>query len=174
LGIKKIAIIGPESTGKSALAKALAKKYTTIWVPEIAREYLKNLKRPYSQSDVENIARLQIVEEDRMLTFANNVLFCDTNLIVIKIWMENAYGFCPDWILESIQTRHYDFYLLPDIDLEWQPDPLREHPDKRIFFKNWYIKELTHIQANYSIISGKGRSRLEAAIQGIEANFGKF
>ena len=166
--IKKIAIVGPESTGKSALAQALADTYNTVWVPEIARTYLENLNRPYTQTDVETIARLQLEEEDKMLSKAKGALFCDTTLMVVKVWMENAFGSCPAWILESIQSRYYHFYLLPDIDLPWQPDPLREHPDKREFFKEWYIKELNSVHANYAIISGNGQSRVESAIQAIE------
>jgi nicotinamide riboside kinase len=37
--IKKIAVVGPESTGKSTMSAYLAKHYDTIWVPEFARGY---------------------------------------------------------------------------------------------------------------------------------------
>ncbi len=171
LPIKKIAIVGPEYTGKSLLAAALAENFETVWVPEIARSYLENLNRPYNQSDVEIIARLQIEEEDRMITTANQILFCDTTLLVIKVWMENAYGFCPAWILESIKSRHYDLFLLPDIDLEWQPDPLREHPNAREYFKELYIKELIDLQANYKIISGKGLARTLNGAKAVKFHF---
>ena len=169
--VKKIAIVGPESTGKSALAQALAEKYKTVWVPEIARSYLENLNRPYNQTDVEIIARLQIEEEDRMMAAANQFLFCDTTLLVIKVWMENAYGSCPKWILESFKTRYYDLFLLPDIDLEWQPDPLREHPNAREYFKKLYIKELIDLQANYKIISGNGLARTLNGVKAVKSNF---
>jgi len=171
LSFKKIAIVGPESTGKSDLAQALAYHYNTVWVPEVARSYLENLKAPYSQRDVEEIARLQLVEEDKMEMRANNFLFCDTNLLVIKIWMQNAYGNCPEWILNELKTRHYDLILMPDIDLPWAPDPLREHPEKREFFKEWYLEELKTLDSDFHLVSGFGIERLNNAISAIEVHF---
>lgn len=161
--LKKIAIVGPESTGKSALAQSLAAHYKTEWVPEVAREFLEKLNRKYNAADIEEIARLQLEMEDVKARSANEILFCDTTLLVIKIWMENAFGKCPDWILTSIKSRKYDLFLLMDIDLEWQPDPLREHPDKRQFFKDWYYRELVEIGANWDWVNGLGEDRLTNA-----------
>lgn len=162
--MKKIAIVGPESTGKSALAQALAEYYQTDWVPEVARTYLENLGRGYSAIDVEEIAHLQLTAEEKMEKNVSGILFFDTTLLVIKIWMMNAYGQCPDWIVKSVESRHYDLYLLCDIDLPWKPDPLREHPNHREFFRNWYERELNLMNANYKWVSGIGEIRLENAI----------
>jgi nicotinamide riboside kinase len=119
------------------------------------------LNRPYNREDVERIARLQVEEEEKKEKEANEILFCDTTLLVVKIWMENAFGSCPDWILESVEIRKYDLYLLPDIDLPWQPDPLREHPNQREFFLNWYVRELNRMKVNWKLISGNGIFRLK-------------
>jgi len=167
----KIAIVGPESTGKSELAKDLAAHFETTWVPEVARTFLHTLNRPYNREDVERIARLQVEEEEKKEKEANEILFCDTTLLVVKIWMENAFGSCPDWILESVEIRKYDLYLLPDIDLPWQPDPLREHPNQREFFLNWYVRELNRMKVNWKLISGNGIFRLKAAIHQVESAF---
>ncbi|MCD4681228.1 MAG: ATP-binding protein, partial [Bacteroidales bacterium] len=86
--IKRIAITGPESTGKSQLAKKLAEHYNTVWVPEFAREYLNIINRPYGQADILDIAKGQVESEDRLANFAKKILFCDTEAIVTKIWSE--------------------------------------------------------------------------------------
>lgn len=167
----KVAIVGPESTGKSELAKQLADHYKTEWVQEMARPYLEKQSRPYQMQDVEKIARLQLEEEDRQVKSAGSILICDTTLLVIKIWMQNSFNDCPGWIIDSVQSRPYDIFLLTDIDLTWEPDPLREHPNQRQFFKDWYIEELNQLGANWRLISGIGFARFQNAIQAIEINF---
>jgi len=90
--IKKIAITGPESTGKSELAKKLAKHYNTVWVPEFSREYIDNINRPYDYDDIIEIAKGQLNREKEAEKKANKFLFCDTELIVAKIWSEFKYS----------------------------------------------------------------------------------
>lgn len=76
--IKKIAITGPESTGKSLLAEQLARYYNTVYVPEYAREYIDNLNKPYNFDDILKIAKAQLKNEKLLETKANKILFCDT------------------------------------------------------------------------------------------------
>jgi NadR type nicotinamide-nucleotide adenylyltransferase len=164
----KIAITGPESTGKSTLACTLADHYQTLWVPEYAREYLDKLNRPYTFNDVEKIAREQIALEDKLRSEEKKVLICDTELIVIKIWMEYKYQLVPDWIVSEIKNRKYDVYLLCNIDIPWEPDPLRENPELREFFFNWFKKEINEIKGNYIIISGNQQQRTQIATNAID------
>ncbi|MFW5872398.1 MAG: AAA family ATPase, partial [bacterium] len=103
----KIAIVGPESTGKSTLSKQLALYFKTAWVPEYARDYLNKLGRPYKQSDLLLIAQEQIALEEKAAA-NHEMVFCDTNLLVIKIWSEFKYQSCHPWILKSIKERKYD------------------------------------------------------------------
>jgi NadR type nicotinamide-nucleotide adenylyltransferase len=163
----RIAVVGPESTGKSTLAGQLAAKYHTVWVPEYAREYIDNLKRPYSVYDIESIARGQIDTEERAVPSAKSLLICDTNLIVVQIWFEHAYGYCPEWIRRSNRERKYHLHLLTDIDIPWEPDPQREHPLLREYLFNRYKCLLDELFTPYVIISGKENQRLNRAIQGI-------
>ena len=166
--IKKIAIVGPESTGKSDLSRALAKHFNTVWVPEYARRYIDNLNRPYEKNDLFKIAIGQIQAEDQLEQKADKFLFCDTNLWVIKIWSEHKYGNCADWILKELKDRFYDLHLLTYIDLPWQDDPQREHPTLRQYFFDVYKNELDSAGINYKIISGLGHERIENAISAIE------
>jgi NadR type nicotinamide-nucleotide adenylyltransferase len=167
----KIAVTGPESTGKSTLASELATHYHTDWVPEYARDYLNKIDHPYTFDDVEKIAAGQIAREDKLASNPNKYLFCDTELIVIKIWMEYKYHKVPGWILQEIKSRQYDILFLCDIDIPWEPDPLRENPDLRRFFLDWFIKELTLYKKRFVIISGDQKLRIGNAVKIINTLF---
>lgn len=166
--VSRIAIVGPECTGKTDLARTLADHYNTVWVPEYAREYLETLGRPYNQSDLNAIAAGQLHLENTLAQRANRLIFCDTNLIVIKIWSEFKYGSCDPQILSLMQQQTYDLHLLTDVDLPWQDDPLREHPHKRQELFELYEAELTNAHIPYRIIRGQSDARRLAAIQAIE------
>ena len=167
----KIAVTGPESTGKSILSEQLAAHYNTVWVPEYARSYIDNIARPYDKDDILLIARGQLDEERRKYETADRYLFCDTELIVTKIWSEVKYGTCDAWILEKIQSNKYDLFLLCNIDLPWEEDPQREHPHRRKFLFDLYKNELTARDFPFFVISGAGSDRLVNAIKAIETFF---
>lgn len=168
MSLRKIAIIGPESTGKSLLSEQLAKHYKTHWVPEFAREYLNSLGREYVYDDLTIIARQQLVNEDKAASSSDNFLFCDTNLIVIKVWSDFKFGRTEPWIIEEIKRRKYDLHLLCDIDLPWQDDPLREHPHQRKELFDIYANELETFGLNHKVVSGVDKVRLENAIKTIQ------
>lgn len=170
--IKKISITGPESTGKSFLAEKLARFYHTMWVPEFARVYIDHLDRDYTYDDILFIAKSQLESEAVAVGMARDLLFCDTDLIVTKVWCEYKYGKCHQWILEQLEKSDYDLYLLLNIDLPWQPDAQREHPDNRKEIFELYLKELNLRGLPYEIISGVDDKRLKNAIQIINQQFG--
>jgi len=165
---QRIAITGPESTGKSDLAKALAEHYQTVWVPEYARDYLNNLNRPYDYGDILMIANGQVKAEKKILKNSNQLIFVDTEMIVLKIWCEVKYGKCHPWILDRLAKQNYELYLLTDNDLPWQPDPLREHPHKRRELFNLYLDELKKRNLQFEIVNGLGQQRLFNAVKCIE------
>jgi NadR type nicotinamide-nucleotide adenylyltransferase len=165
----KVAITGPESTGKSTLSQKLAAHYNTVWVPEYARTYIEELDRPYTLQDLEAIAKGQLALEKELQEQAHDVLFVDTDLLVIKIWSEHAFGECPDWVLQQLKQQNYNFYLLMGVDLPWEPDPQREHPHLRQFFYDWYKRELEALQVPFVEITGQQASRLEQAQVHVDA-----
>ncbi|MCS6821800.1 MAG: ATP-binding protein [Microscillaceae bacterium] len=164
----KVAITGPESTGKSTLCEALAKHFHTVWVEEYARSYLENLPRAYNYTDILHIAQMQMQEYELKKQQANQIIFCDTELLVTKIWAEHAFGKCHAWILANLPKQDFDLYLLTYIDLPWQYDKLREHPHKRDFFWQWYLNEAKNLGWNYEIITGMCKERTQKAIQAIQ------
>jgi NadR type nicotinamide-nucleotide adenylyltransferase len=166
--VKKVAIIGPECTGKSALSKALAEHYKTEWVPEYARGYIDNLVRPYQEHDLLTIAHGQLRLEDEYARDANKLLFCDTNLYVIKVWSEFKFGKCYKEILDHINTRHYDLYLLTYIDIPWQEDPQREHPQQREELYHIYLEEMKNQQVPFMEIKGLEDVRTKQAIAAVD------
>lgn len=166
--VRRIAIVGPESTGKTDLARYLAEQYQSAWVPEFARAYLENLHRPYAKDDLLTIAHGQVQSENALAEKANHFLFCDTNLVVIKIWSEFKYHSCDPEILTLMRNQKYDLHLLMDVDLPWEDDPLREHPDKRQKLFDLYKAELENTQTKFTIIRGDYASRRTAAIEAVE------
>lgn len=159
--ITKIAVVGPESTGKSTMAKYLAKEFNTICIPEYARYYCKDLNNSYTEQDELNMFYGQLALEDAMLDqVATDVIICDTTILTVKVWSDHLFGKTPDNVLTEIKNRKYDFYLLMDIDLPWENDPLRDFPNDRTHFMSIWQKELEAIDANYCIISNQGNKRL--------------
>lgn len=167
MSIKRISITGPESTGKSTLAAHLAEALDTVWVPEYAREYLNRLDRPYEESDLLEIAKGQINAEDTLTKQANTYLICDTDLIVIKIWSDHKYGRCHPWILEQIERREYALTVLTYIDIPWEDDPLREHPDLRAYFYDLYKSTLTSMGIPFIEAKGDLQQRMALALKAI-------
>jgi NadR type nicotinamide-nucleotide adenylyltransferase len=164
--LRKIVIIGPESTGKSTLCEALAAHFRTEWVREYAREYLEEHGMGYGYETLSVIARGQLALEDKAAAQADRVLFIDTDLYVIKVWSEYVFGRCAPWILNEIVRRKYDGYLLANTDLPWADDPLREYPDPGIRVRLFHIYKdlLINQPAPWAEVSGVGAQRLECAI----------
>lgn len=174
--VKKVAIIGPESTGKSTLSARLAQHYNALWVPEYAREYLTAHGMNYTYESLLDIAKGQVAIEEKYLSEAgaadggNPLVFIDTEMYVMKVWSEFVFGKCHQWIIDRIAARSYDLYLLCNIDLPWSPDPLREYPNpeprKQLF--RIYQDILINQSTPWATISGEDPDvRLQAAINAV-------
>ena len=189
--LKKIVVIGPESTGKSSLCAQLAAHYKTAWVKEYAREYLLANGTNYSFNNLLDIARGQVNLEDRELLqfeiiakqiiasgFKNNVVakfdsipfFIDTDMQVLRVWCEFVFGKCHYWILNQIVERTYDLYLLCNIDIAWVKDELREYPDlktrERLY--HHYKDTMVNQQVPWIDITGNYTERLSKAIAAVD------
>lgn len=167
---ERILILGPESTGKSTLAEDLALHFGEPWVPEFAREYLSDLDRPYELEDLSEIARGQLALEDKLALEAREFLFVDTDLRVIQVWSSHRFGEVADWILEEIATRRYSRILLTDVDLPWESDPLREHPEENM--RRYFLEQYQELAAKsgfpYLLISGDRALRLRSSVEFIK------
>lgn len=167
--IIKIALFGPESTGKTTLAIQLAEHFKTAWVPEYARDYLQEKRnktgRICDQNDMLPIAYGQTKLENERFSIASRFLFCDTNLLVTKVFSEMYYDFC-DPVLDKAARKHeYDLHFLTDIDVPWEKDDLRDKSEERELAFTAFKQALIDNNKPYITLSGDKDFRLKRAIQ---------
>ena len=166
--IIKIAMFGPESSGKTTLSRQLAEHYDTVWIPEFAREYLqdklKNSNEVCIPEDLIPIAIGQVQLENDGLNTANKFLFCDTNLLVTKVYSEAYYEFC-DPVLDKAARKHkYDLFFLTNIDLPFEQDDLRDSEANRNKFFPIFHNSLIENKKPFVLLSGSKQQRLATAI----------
>jgi NadR type nicotinamide-nucleotide adenylyltransferase len=180
--IKKIVIIGPESTGKSSLCAQLAAHYKTTWVEEYAREFLLTNGKEYTYEDLLFIAQKQVtLEETELQKFASvfrpterrgliTPVFIDTDMYVMKTWCEFVFKKCHPWILNQVAERKYDLYLLCNVDVPWVKDVLREYPDldTRTKLFHHYKDAMVNQPVPWVEISGSYEQRLSIAIEAVD------
>jgi HTH-type transcriptional repressor of NAD biosynthesis genes len=126
--VKRVSIVGPESTGKTTLAQRLADRFDTVWVPEWARTLLERRGGSLDGLDWTEVVRGQIASEEALARDANRVLICDTDPIVTPLWAETLLGSCPHELRAAGLGRNYDLTLLCDADVPWVADPVRYQP----------------------------------------------
>ena len=170
--ILKIALFGPESTGKTTLARQLAEYYKTEWVPEFARDYLQE-KWDKSQTvcnvdDMLPIAYGQTKSENEHLLLAKKYLFCDTNLMVTKVFSEVYYDYCDPILDQAAREHKYDLVFLTDIDVPWEKDDLRDKAEGRERVFEVFKQSLIDNKKPFVMLSGDKESRLEKAISIID------
>ena len=161
----RVALIGPESTGKTTLCTQLSEHYNTCWVPEFAREYIKSLNRPYTKDDIIFCAEKQIETEALLISKANKILFSDTELIICRVWLIDVFGACTEWIDKKIMENKYDLYLLTLPDIPFIEDAVRENPNRRQYFFDWYKVELKKRKLKFEIVEGLKEVRLKNAFE---------
>ncbi len=169
----RVVLYGPESTGKTTLARALANHYQTEWVEEFARDYLQRKweeqKAFCTLDDLPFIVAGQLESENQKLVKAKKVLFCDTNVAVTRVWSETHFdGYCDPTILDYSKKFKYDLYLLTGIDTPWVKDDLRDRPDDRELIFDHFKRTLDKLQKNYVILEGNQALRLKRAITSID------
>ena len=169
----KVVLFGPESTGKTTLAKLLAEHYQTEWVPEYMREYLERKwelkKEMISKEDLIPIANGQLKSEQEALKRVDSLLLCDTDLLEIKVYSEYYYdGFCPKEIVERATINKPDIYLLMYIDTVWEADMLRDRPNNREEMFEIFENELISHNLPYTKLIGDKEERFKRAVQIID------
>jgi nicotinamide riboside kinase len=130
-----VLITGPESSGKSTLARTLAWITDGIYVEEVARKYLHQRDGKYEESDLLHICRKQLDQQQLALEAGANYVFCDTGPEVIEVWSRVKYGRVDSRITKIREQQQYDLVILCSPDLPWEPDPLREAPDAESWWR---------------------------------------
>ena len=169
----KIVLFGPESTGKTTLARQLAAYYQTKWVPEYMREYLQkkwdNEQKTCETEDLFPIAIGQMELENELAKKVDSVLICDTNLLEIKVYSEVYYdGKCNPSIEKYALQNIYDMYFLTYIDVPWEKDDLRDKPNDREFMFNAFKTALNRNNRPYIELRGSRSERFKIAVKHID------
>jgi len=165
----KIAVMGPESTGKSRLSEFLSNHYHCPWVPEYAREYCTGLDYVPTLDDELAMLQGQLALEDQIVASSPQMMICDTMFLTIKIWSLHVFGRYPAAVDEELEKRKYDFFLIMNIDLPWQDDSLRDFPHLREHFLSVHLNEIKRLNVPFALISGIGSARETAAIKAVDA-----
>jgi len=163
--VKRICLVGPESTGKTTLAARLARRFDTVWVGEHARPLLDHKAGVCDESDIPLIARGQVAAEEAMARQANRVLICDTDPLLTCVWSEVLFDRCPGWLRDIAEGRRYDLYLVTDIDMPWVNDGQRYLAHAREDFLGRCRELLDTLARPYVTLSGGWETRFDRAVE---------
>lgn len=166
--VKRVVLFGPESTGKSILARRLAEHYQTVYASEYARPLLELQENRCDYEDIERIARGHLASEEALARQANRVLISDTDMLTTSIWSEALFGKCPAWLKEEAARRRYDLTLLMDIDSPWHDDGTRFFPNDREGFMRRCLKALEDAGRPYVQIGGDWEERFSKACAAVD------
>ena len=165
--IKIICLYGPESTGKSTLAKNLAAIYETEFVPEVSKEIINT--NNFTVEDIIHIGQAQTQRIKEKLSTANKILICDTDLITTQIYSQHYLGVVPPILYALEREIHFDKYFLLDIDVPWIADGLRDLGNKRSEMMATFKSALDCREINYQLVTGTYSEREEKIVQAIDA-----
>ncbi len=170
----RIALIGPESTGKTWLARALAEHYGVPWAAEHAREYVERHGKALTYADVDPIGHGQKAGEDaavaRAEAAASTLVFLDTDLVSTMVYSRHYYGDCPRWIEEEAARRLADLYLLHHVDVAWVLDgQQRAEPERRVELFERFNRTLRALGARTVDVSGSWEERRRRAVEAVDA-----
>lgn len=168
--LKRVAIVGPESTGKTVLARRLAAHYGTVHMAEYARGFLaQHDNRCDDIALIGTIARAQAAGEDAMARQARRLLIADTDTLTTVLWSRHFFGHCPDWIVHLADARSHDLYLVLDL-APYAPDPQRFHPreETRRQFRDDLVAGLAARRRRWTLIGGDWDQRYAAACHEID------
>jgi HTH-type transcriptional repressor of NAD biosynthesis genes len=169
--VKRVVVIGSESSGTTTLARALAEHYRTVWVPECGRTYSQGrqpCRQPWRSDEFTFIAIEQARMEDALAALANRVLICDTDPFATAIWHERYMGQPSDAVREIAKSRRYDLYIVTDANIPFVQDDIRDSEPLRQWMQGRFIEELTKMRQPTIVVSGPHEERFAAAVRRID------
>lgn len=164
--MKRIAITGPESSGKTTLAASLAAHYGVKLIPEFARIYLEEHGSEYEQSDLDKIGMGHL---EGLVLSQDSIKITDTDFVVLKVWSDYKYNFTSTYINTLVSENHFDLHIVCSPDIPWEFDPLRENPENRHELFENYIRVLRQYKKDFIIVSGDHDKRLKRSLAAIDA-----
>ena len=161
--VRRVVVMGPESTGKTTLARDLARHYGTVWLPEYLRIWLDAKGAVCEPEDLPKVVAGHQASEAALARHANRVLFCDTDPLMTAVYSGFYYGHVPAWLDAAASARRADAYLLLDTDVPWVPDPHRDMPHRRLEIRDRCRAELERRALPWALVSGAWAERFSTA-----------
>jgi NadR type nicotinamide-nucleotide adenylyltransferase len=167
----RVVVTGPECTGKTTLARAIATRLGAPWVPEAARAYAEARGGVLSAADVEPIATATRDAIERALAQRPAVLVADTDLVSTVVYAQTYYGSCPSWVEHECKAQLGELYLLCATDLPWEADGVRDRPDERdrAAMHEAFAATLRTLGARVVPVTGTGPARTARAMDAVLA-----
>jgi NadR type nicotinamide-nucleotide adenylyltransferase len=166
-GLVRVCVTGPESTGKTTLARRLAEWANTEWVSEASRVYAERKAVPLAAEDVGPIAHEHIAMADAAAGRARrrgaSLLVLDTDLLSTVVYARHYYGTAPQWVERAERERRAQLYLLCDVDVPWIPDGVRDRPERREEMFALFDRALARRRANVVRVRGGWEERWTTA-----------
>lgn len=174
LYVRRLRLFGPESTGKSTAAATLAAHFGTVWVPEMSRPLYVEAGYRFGFDDVARVVAAQVEAEEAAARQATRVLVCDTDVLTTHLYARHYFGRSPALAAVLADARRYDATLLFNLDVPWEPDPVRDSPAARAHLYAVFEAELRARGTPYTVVGGRGEARMAAAIAAADAALGQL
>lgn len=167
--VKKLCFFGPESTGKTVMAEILARRYNTVFVPEVARELITS--NDFTEDDIVRIGYAQVERISEKLKTANKILFCDTDTITTQLYSKHYLDVIPEVLFVLEKEIKYDHYFLFDIDVAWVADDMRDLRDRRKEMFEVFRNGLEQRRIDYTLVQGDYQTRQQLIESWIEKHY---
>ncbi len=173
--VKRICIVGPESTGTTTLALALAEELKAAYVPEYGRDYHeeRGIEHEWTESDFVHIASVQNEDEDRA-ALESPIVVCDTDSFATELWHERYMGKASSLVGSQSAGRQYTLYVLTGLDIPFEQDGFREEGPHREAMYERFREELIKRQKPFIEVSGSRERRLKDTLNALRPMLGEL
>ena len=168
--VKRVCLLGAESTGKTTLAGELAAAFDTLVNPEYGRPYTelgRDRTHPWTSEEFTHIARIHCWYEDFLAGYARDVLICDTDAFTTAVFHEVYLG-TPATGFDELVRRPYDLFVVCGLDVPWRHDGIREFEAQRRWMHERYLERVRRSGSPWLLVEGPPEERLTAAADAVE------